>query len=243
MSKESTPAPHHNTFTYTFEFADGSTRTFRIVLASDTLQTLPGERESYPEWTRLHHRKCTNCPLDEFRHPRCPIAVNLVDVVDFFGERSSFEEVAVKVEANEREYRKTTTLQQAISSLIGIYTVTSGCPVMDKLRPMVDTHLPFATPREAIYRLVSMYLTAQFFRARAGQAPDWRLAGLPAILDDCRLTNAFLSRRLKSLGIHDATLNALNILNVQGELASLSLETDNLAHWQRIFDQAYCQDG
>tara|TARA_B100000686_G_scaffold86198_1_gene93073 strand:- start:90 stop:251 length:162 start_codon:yes stop_codon:yes gene_type:complete len=46
---------------------------------------------------------------------------------------------------DERCYVEHTTMTEAVSSLLGIYMVTSGCPVMDKLRPMVRFHLPLAT--------------------------------------------------------------------------------------------------
>src|SRR5262249_45179319 len=76
------------------------------------------------------------------------------------------------------------------SSLIGIFMVTSGCPVMNKLRPMVDTHLPFMTSAESTYRVISMYLLAQFFRQRQGRKPDWALEGLLGVLEAAKETNA-----------------------------------------------------
>jgi hypothetical protein len=232
------PAPI--TFTYTFTWDDGATRVFTIELDPETLAVRSRPPETLPDWTALSYRKCANCPLDERMHPRCPIAVSLVPVVEAFGDRASIEEVDVRVEALGREYRKRGSLQHGVSALIGILNVTSGCPVMDRLRPMVDTHLPFATPRENTYRVISMYLTAQFFRARRGGSPDWRLEDLLPMLQECHLTNSSVAVRLKSLGIRDAALNALWILNALGELASLSLEHD-MDDWQRIFDASWGQ--
>jgi hypothetical protein len=230
-----TPPPPPLRYTYTFAWDDGTVRVFALELDPDTLAARLEPSGALPEWTALSYRQCPNCPLEESRHPHCPIAVSLVPVVEAFGDRVSIEEVDVRVEALGREYRRRGALQQGVSGLIGILNVTSGCPVMDKLRPMVETHLPFATPRENFYRLISMYLTAQFFQARRGGTPDWRLERLLPMLRACQITNSSVALRLKSIGIRDAALNALWILNAMGELAGLSLERD-LDVWQRIFD-------
>ena len=56
-----------------------------------------------------------------------------------------------------------------VFSLIGIYMVTSGCPIMDKLRPMARFHLPFASTEETIYRAISTYLLGQYFLEQKGK--------------------------------------------------------------------------
>lgn len=65
-------------------------------------------------------------------------------LVDEFANILSHDEVEMKITTQERSYTKTTVTSEAISSLLGIYLVTSGCPVMDKLRPLVRFHLPAA---------------------------------------------------------------------------------------------------
>jgi hypothetical protein len=117
--------------------------------------------------------------------------------------------------------------------------VTSGCPVMNKLRPMVDTHLPFMTSAESTYRVISMYLLAQYFRQQQGLAPDWTLEGLLAVLEAAKQTNAAFCQRIQEVDLRDAILGALSVLNAQGEIASLSIETDDLRRWGRIFAEHY----
>ncbi len=117
--------------------------------------------------------------------------------------------------------------------------VTSGCPIMSKLRPMVDTHLPFMTASESIYRMISMYLTAQFFLFRMGRKPDWELKEFVAFLEAARDTNAAFCKRLQSIGVKDASLNAISSLNAMGEITRLSLEMGDLARWERIFHEHY----
>lgn len=195
-------------------------------------------RASYPEWTALAYKKCPNCPLDEAQNQRCPIAANLVEVVLTFKDERSFDEVDVTVDVHERRYLKHASLQQALAGMIGVLTVTSGCPVLNKLRPMVETHLPFMSPEESTYRMISMYLLAQYFRTRQGLAPDWELSRLLDLLEECRETNAAFVRRLQTLGINDATLNALAMLNTMGEITSLSIEGD-LRRLEKIFGDHY----
>lgn len=230
------PAPIR--IAYRFTFKDGRVRDFALVLDRSTLQVIAAPRNVYPEWTALSYKKCPNCPLDEARHPRCPVATNLVDVVEAFKDVRSFEEVDVSVDVPERRYLKRAPVQQALSAMIGVLTAASGCPVLDKLRPMVQTHLPFMSPEESTYRLIGMYLLAQYFRDKQGLQPDWDLDQLVRLLEECRQTNAGLVRRLQTLGITDATLNALAELNTMGEISSLSIE-DDLKRLEKIFGDHY----
>jgi hypothetical protein len=230
------PAPIR--IAYRFEFKDGRDREFALTLDHETLQLLAEPRPSYPEWTSLTYKQCPNCPLDAARHPRCPVAANLVDVVETFKHERSYDEVDVAVAVQERRYMKRASVQQALSALIGVLTVTSGCPVLDKLRPMVETHLPFMSPEESTYRMISMYLLAQYLRARQGRQPDWDLGRLVELLEECRRSNAALVRRLQTLGINDASLNALAMLNTMGEITTLSIEGD-LRRLQKIFGEHY----
>lgn len=228
--------PREIAFAYTFTRGDGSQRRFDVRLDYETLGMIIPERRELPAWTELSFCKCPNCPLDAATHPRCPIAANLVEVVEAFKEALSYEEVDVAVEAQGRTYVKRTSLQQAVSSLIGIFMVTSGCPILNRLRPMVDTHLPFMNADESTYRMISTYLTAQFFRHKAGKPADWEMTDLLRFLSECRETNAAFCRRLQALGVRDASLNAMSILNALGEITSLSIETFDLSRWERIFE-------
>ena len=155
MNKKS---DHTIIYQYTFLLDSGIEKAFDLHLDHKTLGMVPIERKSYPHWTRLACCKCPNCPLNEEEHPNCPIAVNILDLMDFFNDVASFEEVDVRITTDERSYMKRTTMSEAISSLLGIYMVTSGCPVMDKLRPMVRFHLPLATAAETTFRALAMYL-------------------------------------------------------------------------------------
>ena len=169
---------------YRFTSPQGRVREFRVDLDPDTLGLIAKERDDYPEWTRLTHHQCTNCPLRPEEHPRCPVAANLMEVVEYFKGDVSYEQTEVEISTENRTYRKRAPLQDGLSALVGIYMVTSGCPILDKLRPLVHSHLPFASLEETTYRAVAMYWLAQFFRKQRGKEPDWSLEGLASIYQE-----------------------------------------------------------
>jgi len=224
------------TFQYRFIFGGGLERKIDIKLDKKTLNLIQTKRESYPEWTELKYLKCPNCPLDEEQHSFCPVAVNLVDLIDFFRDMISYKEVDLLVHSEERTYIKHTTLQQGISSLVGIYMVTSGCPIMEKLKPMVRYHLPFATLRETQYRMISMYLFAQYFLHKRGKEPDWELKNLVKVYDDIRIVNKSFFQRLAHIKIKDATLNALVKLDMFAQHISFSIDRNVLDEMECLFN-------
>jgi hypothetical protein len=221
-------------FRYRFSFADGVEKEFTLHLDSETLALVAPARP-LPEWTRLSFRQCPNCPLKEEESPHCPVAVGLVDIVEAFQDRKSHEAVQVLVESRERIYAKHTSLQTAASSLIGMYMTTAGCPILSRLRPMVDTHLPFMSPQETTFRMLSMYLVAQYFRARRGEAADWSLEGLTKILADIATINQAFCQRLNAIPMKDASVNALVVLSTLGDEARLSLVEHDLERLERLF--------
>lgn len=223
-------------YRYTFALPDGKTRVFTVRLDQRTLELIrPQPVAAPPSWTALAFQKCPHCPLKDEEHPHCPAALSLVDVVDVFGTSISFEEADVCIETEARSYTKRTSLQKALSSLIGLYMVTSGCPVMGKLRPMVRHHLPFAKLEETIYRALSMYLLAQYFVARRGGKADWELKELVTIYEDIATLNQHFSKRLETTSSGDANLNALAILDVFASSVSFSISKPMLDELEALF--------
>jgi len=224
------------TFNYKFKFGSGLEKEFNVKLDKKTLNLMVTGQESYPQWTELTFFKCPNCSLDENQHSFCPIAINLVGLIDFSRDMISYKEVDLLIQSEERGYIKHTTLQQGISSLVGIYMVTSGCPIMEKLKPMVRHHLPFATLRETKYRMISMYLLAQYFLYRRGREPDWELKNLVKVYDDIQIVNKAFSQRLAHIKIEDATLNALIKLDMFAKYISVSINRDVLDEMECLFN-------
>lgn len=227
-------------FHYKFRFADGTGKEFDVRLHKETLQLIPHEKGSPPQWTELTHCQCPNCPLDTARHQYCPVAFNLTDVIDFFRQSISCEEVDLTIETEERGYFKHVPLQKGISSLLGIYMVTSGCPILDKFKPMVRYHLPFANLEETQYRVLSMYLLAQYFLNKRGKKPDWDLKGLAKIYDEIRIVNKAFCGRLNTLGGEDAVPNAVVILNNFADSVTFAINKNALRKIESLFSAYFC---
>lgn len=224
------------TYHYKFKFRNGEEKEFIVNLDNRTLNLIQTVRAFYPEWTELKFFKCPHCSLDGSKNRFCPVAVSLCDLVNSFRNSKSYEEAEVCIETMERKYIKTTRLQEGLSSLIGIYMVTSGCPIMEKLKPMVRYHLPFATGKETTYRVLSMYLVAQYFLYRRGKNPDWKMKNLVTIYEDIRIINRNFSKRLSGAISKDASVNALVTLDCFAQFVTFSITEDMLDEMEMMFN-------
>jgi hypothetical protein len=212
------------TYTYIFKLGDGKEKKFHVKLNPETLNCVQPEEIISPEWTRLEYNQCRNCPLTRSQYEFCPIAQNLVEVIAFFKDSISYEKADVLVKTKERDIFAKTTIQKGLSSLIGIYMVTSGCPIMERLKPMVYQHLPFASLEETVYRATSMYLLGQYLLNKEGKSPDWELKGLVKIYEEIRIVNEDICERLRDAASEDASVNAVVILNVFADMLPFSIE-------------------
>ncbi len=223
------------TLKYKFSFAKGTPREFLITLDPRTLKLIAARPENPPSWTQLEYNKCPNCPLDAIKHPHCPIALSVIDVVDYFKDLVSYEKTYISIESGSRTFIGTVPLQEAIKSLVGIFMVTSGCPIMDQFRPMMRVALPFPNMEESLYRVLSMYLFAQYFLMREGKKPDWELRKLLQICNEVQIVNRSFFKRLRGLKVKDASLNALVALDSVAAYIASFLEEDNLDEIRMLF--------
>lgn len=178
------------------------------------LHILPEFPEPPPDWTRLDVEQCKHCPLSPTEHVYCPVALSVVELVEEFNTLFSFAEVEVVVSTAERTVSRRTSTQKALSSVLGLYMATSGCPSMDILRPMARFHLPFATKEETLYRVASTYLLGQYFRRQKGQDSDLNLEGLAEAYQQIHEVNMGMAQRLRSIAQGDAHLNAVVLLDL-----------------------------
>ncbi|MCD6413700.1 MAG: hypothetical protein J7L54_06105 [Elusimicrobia bacterium] len=206
---------------YEFDFDDGKKVRFEILLDSPSMTVLPGDSVSSPEWARMENFRCSVCELES---EYCPLAENLVELIEKFSEIRSTEEVNVTVQTPERTFKNKLPSQKGISSLLGIYIAGSRCPVMKKLKPMLRYHLPFATIEETIFRATSAYLLGQYFIYKNGGKPDWDMAGLKEIYKKIEKVNENIASRLRDVIKKDASVNALVILDVFAKFVPISLE-------------------
>jgi len=199
---------------YEFTFRDKTTKSFDVHLDKDSLSLITETKQDPPEWARLEYKQCSICPLDKALHTYCPIAANLSGIAQEFREANAKDKVDVNVAVKERSYHKTTSVQEGLSPLLGIIMTTSGCPVMDPLRPMVRFHLPFASLDETAYRMATLFLMAQLLRDQAGKKPEWSLEGISDIYAEVNKLNKEFSQRMIAAAKSDANVHALVNLNV-----------------------------
>ena len=226
---------HKPIFRYRFNFKDGAVKQFEVELDPVTLHIVPAAVRKQPEWARLERFQCEHCPLDPEQYEFCPVALNLFELVENFKNAVSCDEVDLCIETSRRGYVKHTAVQNALSSLMGIYMATSGCPVFEPLKPMVRYHLPFAGPEETAYRMISMYVTAQYFMDKHGKVPDWRLERFPAMLKAINAANCNVCAQLRKIVSNDALLNAVIILNSAVDFMALCFDEVILAAIERDF--------
>jgi len=194
---------------YAYQFKTGALVRFNLRLDRETLALQLEKRPDPPLWALLNHKKCENCPLDERRHLHCPVALNFADIAEPFRDMLSHEKVMVTVTTEERTFSKETMIQHGLSPLVGIIMTTSGCPIMEHLKPMVRFHLPFASLDETIFRMVSMYLFVQYYRHQDGKPAEWNLDGLLKAYAEVSIVNRDFANRLRNAAKKDANINAL----------------------------------
>ena len=227
------------TFAYSFRHLDGEVKELTLELDNETLSFINEENTQEP-WAKRENKKCPNCTLDQQENEYCPVANNLSKVIEIFNNSNSAEKVEVTLRSEARNYTKETSVQSGLSSLIGIIMVSSGCPILDKLRPLVRYHLPMANLDETRFRVISMYLLAQYYRKENGLKPDWELSGLTKIYAEIGIANKFFCDRLATMENEDTSVNAVTILNCFANYIPFSLTEDlitNMDSSYKIFLQ------
>lgn len=181
-------------------------------------------RDDLPEWTKLAHYQCSNCPLTIKNCSHCPAAVDLHEVVSDFQQLPAIKKAEVTVVTPEREYFKETSLEEGLRSLMGVIMATSACPILQLLKPNARYHLPFASQEEFISRSTALYLMRQYFLYRSGERPDWDLQGLIRLNQELQILNQAFWQRVHDACESDSNLKALlSFFNLSSSV-SYSLE-------------------
>lgn len=185
----------------------------------------PAQVVEAPRWTRLDHEQCSNCPLNNVLHTYCPAAVDLHRVIEDFRGLPAFKKARVRVATAEREYYKEVSLEAALRSLLGVLMATSACPMLCRLKPMAQQHLPFASNQEFVLRVVPLYLMRQYFNFREGRHADWELKGLVRLFQQLQLVNQAFWQRIHDTCVSDSNLKAFLTFFSLSSSISYSLET------------------
>ncbi|MDK1022705.1 MAG: hypothetical protein QGD92_00565 [Gammaproteobacteria bacterium] len=219
---------------YCFDLDSHRREVFRLRLDAHTLELINDPDNGFPEWTKLTFHQCSHCPLNVDVSPRCPVAINLLNVVERFERVNSYDQILLEVVTDERKVSQRTTAQQGISSLLGLLFASSGCPHTNFMKPMARFHLPLATEEETIYRATGMYLLAQYFLASAGKHANLELDGLREIYDNLHILNVSIADRVRSATDADSSANAVVLLDMLAHLVPIAID-DQLEEIRYLF--------
>jgi len=209
---------------YCFRMPDNSHEDFKFELNALNLELKGNIPERLPAWTKLDFHQCPNCPLDVFTHPYCPLAANIVNVVQRFDGVFSYDKIRVDVITEKRRITQHTTAQIGISSMMGLVIATCGCPHTAFFKPMAWFHLPLASEEETIFRATSFYMLVQYYFKKEGRITDYEFEGLARIYHDMQIVNVAIAKRLRESTINDSSVNALVILDSYAQILPLAIE-------------------
>ena len=222
-------------FTYRLTADDCDSTEFLIDVDKQSMVLISSTMPPYPSWTALTYQQCRNCPLKAEQSPHCPVAINLVPLLELCGHLVSHKQMSVEVITDRRTFCADTTAQHVASSILGLIMATSPCPHTEYLKPMARFHLPLADQDETIYRVTTMFLLAQYFRYKDGLPYSLELDELLVIYQNLQIINLHLTQRLKTAISEDATVNGVILLDLLSKSVAWSIE-DGLEEIQYLFD-------
>jgi hypothetical protein len=225
---------------YHMTFPDGREAVYSLPFDPQSMALLGDLPPQLPNWTELKFQQCSHCPLLSQTHPHCPLAVRLVEVIQQFNDLMSYENLSLRVISERRIISKETTVQDALSALMGLIIPTSGCPHTEYFRPMARFHLPLADTEETIYRATSMYLLAQYFRKKSGLEAELNFEGLKDIYHNMQTLNAAIAERLRAGSETDSSVNALVLLDMFTLVLPFAVE-ESLEELKHLFSK-YLKD-
>ncbi|MCP4215706.1 MAG: hypothetical protein GY765_13715 [bacterium] len=220
---------------YEFKFKDGKRKCFKVTIDPKTMTNSATDPEVKPAWTRLEYQQCEHCPLDNSTVPYCPVALNIVELVEEFKDMLSSDNCIVNCTTPERTYMKETSLQEGLCSIFGLINATSKCPIMGVFRSMARFHLPFSTFQESIARSTSLYLLSQYFQKKKGKIPDLDLKKLEEQFWKVQEVDECILARIENVANKDADRNAYVILNSLVQVLSMEID-EQLNAIEYLFD-------
>lgn len=222
-------------YNYQFDFPNGQQKQFRVDFDNQSLRSELSDGCEYPDWTQLEYNQCRGCPLTSEDYLYCPLAVNLVPIIYWCKDLVSYDEVDVIITSAEREVRAHTSLQRAISSLLGLLMSSSACPKMKFLRPLARFHLPLATHEETIFRAVSATFLKEYFSGVKKDVDP--LNELKQQYKELQDLNRFVAERIRGAIKYDAAVNAIVLLDVLSKQVSFSID-DSLQQIRYLFENS-----
>ncbi|MFA5927879.1 MAG: hypothetical protein WC838_01065 [Candidatus Margulisiibacteriota bacterium] len=209
---------------YIFKLSESHHHSFTVNLDELSLRIVHPEDRVVPDWALLNKNRCEHCPMDASLYKYCPVAANIAHLIDTFKDVPSYQTADITVVTAERNFSKTTSVQEGMSAILGILMVASGCSVMEKLKPMVRFHLPFSNLQETLFRATSTYMLGQYFMGLRGRKPDFDLDGLDKIYQRVHKLNRFIAERMRGAYEEDSGSNALGVLDLFSNMLNIEVK-------------------
>jgi hypothetical protein len=210
---------------YYFLLENGTKKSFAFQFEPFNPENPENNPKKMPDWTRLDFYQCPICPYEPGSRKYCSLAANLVDIIKRFDGLLSYEQVYLKVVTEEREVSRKTSVQHAMSSLMGLAIASSGCPHTSFFAPMAHFHMPLSSVRETVFRAVSSYLLSQYFLKQDGKPADFELNGLTEIYRNMQVVNIATANRLRAATESDSTVNAIILLDTFAQALPIMMDT------------------
>lgn len=210
---------------YNFILPEGHTESFSIIFDGDKYIIDNCDTNVIPDWYRLDFKQCPNCSLSVIDNPLCPMMSALGCAASKFSAIVSFETVDLAVITEERTVIQKTSVQRALSSLLGLLIAVSGCPHTVYFMPMARFHLPLATEDETVFRAAGMYLLAQYLRKMEGLDAELGLTGLKEIYENIKIVNMAVAARLREATKADSLVNAVILLDLFAKALPYIIDT------------------
>jgi len=212
------------TIQYRFDLTDGSGEVFGLLLDLKKIELRGQAGHTPPAWAKLDFHQCPHCPFSSKAGEYCPVAANISPLVAPFEKLLSYDQIFLTVTLPERQISQKTSVQRALSSLLGLAIAASGCPHTDFLKPMARFHQPLASEEETIFRATSTYLLAQYFLRKTGRDADFDLEKLPGIFERMQVLNLGMAGRLRAASRTDSSVNAIIQLDLYAKAMPLVIK-------------------
>ena len=214
---------NETTETITYTFLCGLADEFEYSLEVDAgswLSQSPACDED-PAWTQLSHHQCEHCPLDS-NETHCPLARQLATLTPHFENLNTHDGALIRVFTKHRIYEHTASIQQGLSSLLGLIFATSACPHLKFFRPMARFHLPFASSEETLFRVFATFALHNIMADTSGLI--FQMEDLRKLYQNLHIINQAMSKRIQSVMAEDSTAHAVVLLDILSKSMLYSIE-------------------
>lgn len=222
------------TTNYYLEFADPRMDFYLTIPHRDTdPQSCRWPRT--PDWTRLSCHQCSVCPLSSVNTEYCPLAYDMIDLVDHFSRSKSCDKVHFHMWTRGEMHSLHTDLKRALAYLYAAILAASSCPYASLLSPVSKFWKSFPDTDDVMFYTTSFRLLGDYLHeVPDNNAEEMSLDSSKACTVSVIFHNLLL--RLRESSASDANIKAL-IKNIQWSYASRHSRKELVDHLKKYFSE------